>query len=160
MAMNVSGVRWVTAVLAIFSLTVALLFGAASSASAAVDKGTDVAATANKYVGSPYKHGGTTPKGFDASGFTQYVYKNAAVKMTIPRTSADQHKTGKSVSRSQLKAGDLVFYATGTKGKVSFVGIYNKNGTFIGATSKDVKVVKMDDKYWKDRYIGAKRIIK
>lgn len=158
--MNVSCVRWVTTVLAIFSLALALLFGSASSASAAVDKGTDVATTANQYVGSPYKYGGTTPKGFDTSGFTQYVYKNATVKMTIPRTSADQYKTGKSVSRGQLKAGDLVFYATGKKGKVSFVGIYNKNGTFIGATSKGVKVVEMNDKYWKDRYIGAKRIIK
>lgn len=160
MVMNVSCVRWVTTVLAIFSLALALLFSSASSASAAVDKGTDIATTANQYVGSPYKYGGTTPKGFDASGFTQYVYKNAAVKMTIPRTSADQYKTGKSVSQGQLKAGDLVFYATGKKGTVSFVGIYNKNGTFIGATSKGVKVVKMNDKYWKGQYIGAKRIIK
>ena len=48
----------------------------------------------------------------------------------------------------------------GKKGIVSFVGIYNGNGKFTGATSKGVKVVKMSDKYWKERYIGAKRVIK
>lgn len=158
--MTLSGVRWVAASLAILSLMVAFMFGPASNAFAAVNSGADVAVTANKYVGSPYKYGGTTPKGFDASGFTQYVYKSASTKMTIPRTSADQYKTGKAVKKSELKAGDLVFYATGTKGKVSFVAVYNKNGTFIGATSKGVKVIKMSDKYWNDRYIGAKRIIK
>lgn len=160
MVINVSGVRWVAAAFAILSLAVAFMFGPVSNASAATNKGEDVAAVANKYVGSPYKHGGTTPKGFDASGFTQYVYKNAATKMTIPRTSADQYKTGNPVKKSELKAGDLVFYATGTKREVSFAAIYNKNGTFIGATSKGVKVVKMSDKYWNDRYVGAKRIIK
>ncbi|WP_050183591.1 C40 family peptidase [Domibacillus robiginosus] len=157
--MNVSKIRW-TAVFVILSLLAVLVFGSGSSASATVNYGQEVASVANKYVGSPYKYGGTTPKGFDASGFTQFVYKNAATKMTIPRTSADQYKKGKSISRSQLQPGDLVFYATGTKGKVSFVAIYNKNGTFIGATSKGVKVVKMSDTYWKDRYIGAKRLIK
>ncbi|MGG0288976.1 C40 family peptidase [Peribacillus butanolivorans] len=111
-------------------------------------------------MGSPYKWGGTTPKGFDASGLTQYVYKNAATKMKIPRTSTEQYKIGKVVKQKDLKTGDLVFYATGHKGKVSFVGIYNGNGTFVGTTTKGVKVVKMSDKYWKERYIGAKRIIK
>ena len=80
--------------------------------------------------------------------------------MTIPRTSASQYEIGKAVKQNELKQGDLVFYATGKKGKVSFVGIYNGDGTFTGVTSKGVKVVKMSDKYWKERYIGAKRIIK
>ena len=80
--------------------------------------------------------------------------------MTIPRTSASQYKIGKAVKQNELKQGDLVFYATGQKGKVSFVGIYNGNGKFTGVTSKGVKVVKMSDKYWKERYIGAKRVIK
>ena len=81
--------------------------------------------------------------------------------MTIPRTSAEQYKQGKAVKQKELKQGDLVFsYATGKKGKVSFVAIYNGDDTFTGVTTKGVKIVKMSDKYWKDRYIGAKRIIK
>ncbi|WP_046175938.1 C40 family peptidase [Domibacillus indicus] len=158
--MNLSGVKWAAAAFAILSLAAAFLFGPVSNASASINYGEEAAATAGRYVGTPYKYGGTTPKGFDASGFTQYVYKTASAKMAIPRTSTEQYKIGKAVSKKELKAGDLVFYATGVKGKVSFVGIYDKNGTFIGATSKGVKAVKMSDKYWQDRYIGAKRIIK
>lgn len=160
MSISLSVPKWLLTVLSILSLVVAFNFSTVSNASATINYGEEVAGVANDYVGSPYKYGGTTPKGFDASGFTQYVYKNAATKLAIPRTSAAQYKVGKFVKQSALQRGDLVFYATGAKGKVSFVGIYNGNGTFIGATSKGVKVVKMSDKYWKDRYIGAKRVIK
>ncbi|NNU94533.1 NlpC/P60 family protein [Geobacillus sp. NFOSA3] len=159
MNINLSVPKWLLTVLSILSLAAAFIFGTVSNALATINYGEEVAAVAESYIGSPYKYGGTTPKGFDASGFTQYVYKNAATKMSIPRTSAAQHKIGKVVKQNELQKGDLVFYATGAKGKVSFVGIYNGNGTFIGATSKGVKVVKMSDKYWKDRYIGAKRVI-
>ncbi|MFY3790885.1 C40 family peptidase [Ureibacillus sp. MALMAid1270] len=144
-------------VLALFAL---LLFSQAPKASASINYGEEVSEVAKRYVGNPFKWGGTTPKGFDASGFTQYIYKNAATKMNIPRTSALQYKTGTSVKQSELKQGDLVFYATGEKGKVSFVGIYNGDGTFTGVTMSGVKIVKMSDKYWKERYVGAKRIIK
>jgi murein DD-endopeptidase len=160
MSISLSVSKWLLTVLSILSLAAAFIFGTASNASATINYGEEVAAVAKDYVGSPYKYGGTTPKGFDASGFTQYVYKNAATKMSIPRTSAEQYKIGKFVKQNELQQGDLVFYTTGAKGKVSFVGIYYGNGTFIGATSKGVKVVKMSDKYWKDRYIGARRVIK
>jgi murein DD-endopeptidase len=160
MSISLSTSKWLLSVLSILSLAAAFIFGTASNATATINYGEEIAAVAKDYVGSPYKYGGTTPKGFDASGFTQYVYKNAATKMSIPRTSAEQYKIGKFVKQNELQQGDLVFYATGAKGKVSFVGIYYGNGTFIGATSKGVKVVKMSDKYWKDRYIGAKRVIK
>lgn len=159
MSVSLPSSGWVVKVLAVLSIVVAFVFGA-SNASATINYGEEAAAVAETYVGSPYKYGGTTPKGFDASGFTQYVYKTAATKMTIPRTSAQQHKIGKAVKQSELKLGDLVFYATSSKKKVSFVGIYNGNGTFVGATSKGVKVVKMSDKYWKERYVGAKRVVK
>lgn len=152
--------KWVTTVLAILALLATFIFGQATNASASINYGEEVSAVAERYVKAPYKWGGTTPKGFDASGFTQYVYKNAATKMAIPRTSASQYKLGKAIKQSELKQGDLVFYATEKKGTVSFVGIYKGNGTFIGTTLKGVTVIKMSDKYWKDRYIGAKRIIK
>ena len=159
MNMSLPFPKWGVLVLSILAL-LGFIFGQAANASASINYGEEVSEEAKRYVGDPYKWGGTTPKGFDASGFTQYVYKTAATKMTIPRTSASQYKIGKAVKQNELKQGDLVFYATGQKGKVSFVGIYNGNGKFTGVTSKGVKVVKMSDKYWKERYIGAKRVIK
>lgn len=159
MNMSLPFPKWGVLVLSILAL-LGFIFGQAANASASINYGEEVSEEAKRYVGDPYKWGGTTPKGFDASGFTQYIYKTAATKMTIPRTSASQYKIGKAVKQNELKQGDLVFYATGQEGKVSFVGIYNGNGKFTGVTSKGVKVVKMSDKYWKERYIGAKRVIK
>jgi len=141
------------------SVAVSVFIGSMSNANATIDYGDEVAAVAHDYVGTPYKYGGTAPKGFDASGFTQYVFKNSASNITIPRTCSSQFKIGKVVNQASLNIGDLVFYATGTNHKESFVGIYNGDGTFIGSTSKGVKVINMNDKYWKDRYVGAKRII-
>lgn len=160
MSMTLRFPKWGVTVLSILALFTTLIFGPTSNASASINYGEEVSEVAKRYVGAPYKWGGTTPKGFDASGFTHYVYKTAATKMTLPRTSASQYKMGKVVKQNELKQGDLVFYATGQKTKVSFVGIYNGNGKFTGATSKGVKVVKMSDKYWKERYVGAKRVIK
>jgi len=160
MSLSLQFPKWAVTVGAIFVLLATMIFGLASSASASINYGEEVSATAQRYVDAPYKWGGTTPKGFDASGFTQYIYKNAATNLKIPRTSAEQYKIGKSVKKNELQQGDLVFYATGQKGKVSFVGIYNGDGTFTGVTTKGVKIVKMSDQYWKDRYVGAKRVIK
>jgi cell wall-associated NlpC family hydrolase len=146
----------VTAVVAAFML----LFGALFSppAEAAQSKGQQVASYGLKYKGTPFKWGGTTTKGFDASGFTQYVYKNS-VKVNLPRTSATQYKVGQSVKLNQLQPGDLVFYNTTGK-TVSFVAIYIGNQQFIGATSDGVKIQSMKSSYWKNRYVGAQRIVK
>ena len=152
--------KWALTVVSILALFATFTFGQATNAKASINYGEEVSQVAKRYVDTPYKWGGTTPKGFDASGFTQYVYKKAATKISIPRTSASQYKEGTSVKQNKLKQGDLVFYATEKKGKVSFVAIYNGDGTFTGVTVDGVKVVKMNGKYWKDRYIGAKRIIK
>ncbi|WP_285768750.1 C40 family peptidase [Peribacillus sp. SI8-4] len=138
--------KWLAASVLFMALLVAFVLSPAN-ASASINYGDEVAAMAKMQVGSSYKYGGTTPKGFDASGLSQYVYKNAATELKIPRTSSDQYKTGRAVQQKDLQAGDLVFYATGKKGQVSFVGIYYGKGTFIGATSKGVKEVKMIDKY-------------
>lgn len=153
--------RIFVAIAAMIAFAAAFLFSPFSQASASISYDQEVVAVAELHEGAKFKMGGTTPKGFDASGYTQYVYKTAATKIKLPRTSADQYKVGKSITLKNLQQGDLVFYATGAKkGKVSFVAIYSGNGKFIGATSKGVKAVKMSDKYWKDRYVGAKRVIK
>lgn len=144
----------------ILTIVAVFLFAPLTQASASINYGEEVAALAQDYEGATFKMGGTTPKGFDASGFTQYIYKNAATEMKLPRTSLGQYKTGKFVESNQLEQGDLVFYATGDKkGEITFVAIYLGDGEFIGATSKGVKIVKMSDKYWTDRYVGAKRMI-
>ncbi|KIL74515.1 NLP/P60 family protein [Bacillus badius] len=160
MNMSLSVSRWTVAVCTVFSLAFFWLFGPVNQASATINYGEEAAAKAELLIGAPYKYGGISPKGFDAGGFTQYVYKEAATQMNIPRTSAAQYQKGKAVKQKDLQFGDLVFYATGKKGKVSFVAIYTGKGTFVGATSKGVKKVKMSSHYWKERYIGAKRLIK
>lgn len=84
---------------------------------------------AEKFLGTPYVYGGSTPSGFDCSGFTTYVFRNA-LGISLPRTSSEQSQTYTRVnSISELKAGDLVFFGNGSK--VNHVGIYVGEGEFI-----------------------------
>lgn len=116
-----------------------------------------VVATAKKYLGVPYKFGGDTPKGFDCSGYLQYIFAQNGMK--IPRTADEQYKIGTSLSQSQLKTGDLVFFTTYEKGP-SHCGLYLGDGKFIHASSsKGIHIDELSDAYWKPRYIGAKRIL-
>ncbi|MBM7700667.1 C40 family peptidase [Kurthia huakuii] len=105
-----------------------------------------------KFLGVPYVWGGSTPSGFDCSGFTSYVYKHAAGK-TIPRTSAAQYVASKKISKSQLKKGDLVFFNTSGRG-VSHVSIYAGNNKLIHAAGKSVKYSNLYDGYWDKRIVG------
>lgn len=84
--------------------------------------GSAIIEIAARYVGTPYVYGGTTPDGFDCSGFTAYVY--AQVGITLPRTSADQRYAGVEVSRDQAQPGDLVW-------SPGHVGIYAGGNTMI-----------------------------
>ncbi|MGE6258286.1 C40 family peptidase [Heyndrickxia sporothermodurans] len=141
-------------------LLIAFIFSpfSASAQAAKVSKGDQITKYALNLQGKPFKYGGNTPKGFDASGFTQYVYKNS-VKVSLPRTVADQNKKGETIAQKNLQAGDLIFFKTENK-KVSFVGIYVGKQKFIAATSKGVKVQSLSTKYWKNAYYTSKRIVK
>lgn len=113
--------------------------------------------TVKELYGVPYKASGTSTRGFDCSGFTQYVFQKLGVK--IPHSSAAQYQLGKAVARNQLQPGDLVFFKTNGH-SVSHVGIYIGNNTFVHSES-GVGVVKTkltDPYYWSKRYVGAKRI--
>lgn len=145
------------AVVTALALLFSSMFGLSAEA-ASQTKGEKAAAYALELKGKPYKYGGTSTKGFDASGFTQYVYAKS-LKVNLARTSAEQYKMGQSVKLKDLKAGDLVFYKTNGK-TVSFAGIYIGKKQFIGATSNGVRVQSMDLAYWKTKYVGAKRIVK
>ena len=106
-------------------------------------------------VGVPYLWGGTSRSGFDCSGFTQYVFEGSGIN--LPRISFEQYKEGSSVSRDQLQAGDLVFFATYEPG-ASHVGIYIGGEQFVDAASKGVVISDLRWNYYKDRYIGARRV--
>ena len=122
------------------------------------DKVASVIATAKKYIGTPYKFGGTTPKAFDCSGYLQYVFKEHG--MAVPRTADEQFKLGKSARTSELEAGDLVFFETYEAG-ASHCGIYLGDGKFIHAsTSKGVRIDELAGDYWKTHFYGAKHIVR
>lgn len=108
-------------------------------------------------IGVSYKSGGTTAKGFDCSGFTSYVFKKLG--LTLPRSSVSQYKVGTAVPKSQLKAGDLVFFNTSGRG-VSHVGIYIGGGKFAhSSSSRGVTITAINSSYFGKRYIGAKRVM-
>ncbi|MGQ7296615.1 C40 family peptidase [Quadrisphaera sp. KR29] len=117
--------RTLTRLVAGLALSGGLVAGAALPANAApVLNSGAVLATASQYIGTPYRYGGTSPSGFDCSGYTQHVYAKNGI--SIPRTADAQLKASSRVSASQARPGDLVFFVRG--GRAYHVGIYTGNG--------------------------------
>lgn len=117
-------------------------------------KGEQAVDIIKSYLGIPYVWGGTSPSGFDCSGLVQYTYKQLGVN--ISRTSYTQVNDGRKIDKSELKSGDLVFFAR--HGDVHHVGMYIGNGKFIHApqTGDVVKISNLSDR---SDYYTARRIV-
>ena len=114
---------------------------------------------AKKWLGTKYKYGGHSKDGTDCSGFVMEVYL-LVYDIKLPRTSRDQQAFCKKIKKSELKIGDLVFFATTkNKNKVSHVGIYIGDGEFIhSSSSKGVVISKMSQNYYERTYHSSGRV--
>ncbi len=121
-----------------------------------------VEARARGQIGSGYSYGGSSPGGFDCSGFTRWVF--AGHGASLPHSSQAQFDMGtragfkRVYKRQNLKEGDLVFHKT-TSARVGHAGIYVGGGKFISATSSSgVQVRSLYDSYWGPRWVAATRV--
>ena len=118
---------------------------------------------AQKYIGSKYKYGGTSPKGFDCSGFVSYVYKK--VDINLPRSSSVQAQKGTKITQGAAKAGDLLFFKIDKKGKTSHVAMVvsnDENGMEIihSTTSRGVMQENIgNSKYWQEKLLYGRRYL-
>ncbi|MGE3277016.1 MAG: C40 family peptidase [Vicinamibacterales bacterium] len=116
-----------------------------------------ITSTALALRGAPYRNGGDSPRGFDCSGFVQYVFGQNG--LALPRQVHDQFRVGESVNASALEPGDLVFFSTVAPG-ASHVGIALGGDQFVHAPSSNgvVRVEALSTSYWAKRFVGAKRV--
>lgn len=107
--------------------------------------------------GTPYRNGGSDPRGFDCSGFTQYVFNS--VGTALPRETRDQFLVGHDVPQGQQQPGDLIFFTTTTPG-ASHVGISLGGDAFVHAPSSRgvVRVEYLTLPYWSRRLVGIRRV--
>jgi len=117
---------------------------------------------AKYFKGGKYVWGGTTPKGFDCSGYVQYLYSKHNIN--LPRTAWAQSKRGQKIEKQNLKKGDLLFFLTDKKRgiPVTHVGIYIGNGQFIHAASKKKGIIisPVHYGYYAGKFVSAKRVLK
>lgn len=120
--------------------------------------GGSVVSAAMKHLGARYVFGGTSPAGFDCSGFVWYVHK--ALGKPVSRGLWGQLNGGPRIALSALQPGDTVFFANTYMPGLSHAGIYIGGGRFIHASdeSSGVKISSLSDSYWGPRYIGASRL--
>lgn len=121
------------------------------------DMGAIAARTAERFVGIPYRWGGdNVVEGMDCSGFVRAVYNLCG--LSIPRTSYDQFKTGDSVTKDNLRDGDLVFFGSSSD-KINHVGIYVGGGKFVHAPRRgeEIRVSTVNENYFEKRFVGARR---
>lgn len=113
-------------------------------------------------IGTRYRTGGSTESGFDCSGFIGYLFREEA-GVTLPRSTREMiNVKAPLVARNNLKPGDLLFFSTRGRGRVSHAGIYLGDDQFIHSSSHrsgGVRIDSLDDTYWKKTFIEAKRAL-
>ena len=114
-----------------------------------------VVSVAKKYLGTRYVYGGSSPSGFDCSGFVSYVFSKSGKSMGR-QTAASFYKKATKVSNP--KVGDLVFFSNTSKKGISHVGIYIGNGKMINASGSKVNISAIHSGYWKSKFTGYGRI--
>jgi cell wall-associated NlpC family hydrolase len=120
----------------------------------------DVVVNALALLGTPYRDGGDSPAaGFDCSGLVRYVFAQA-LKYDLPRRAEEMERAGARVARSDLQPGDLLFFNT-LQRSFSHVAIYVGDGRFVHAPAKggSIRLELLDDRYWRARFDGARRIV-
>ncbi len=136
--------------------------GVRTTRSAGSGKGSDVVAYGKQFIGTPYVWGGTNLRtGVDCSGFVYSVYKNFGI--TLNRSSASMASNGVEVSKSNLQAGDLVFFNAGGNTRISHVGIYCGDGTYVHSTDgkgNGVTVTNLNSGYSANTYVTARRVLR
>lgn len=120
--------------------------------------GKGILATAMKYLGRPYRFGGTSPAGFDCSGFVYKVMGELGKR--LPRLGRDMLQAGTPVSRENLKPGDVIFFKNTYRRGISHVGIYIGGDKFIHASSAGgaVIITPLSKSYYAKRFCGARRM--
>jgi murein DD-endopeptidase len=115
-----------------------------------------VVRTVRHEVGTPYRYGGATPRGFDCSGLVHYAYRRAGIK--VPRTTGELLRHAHRVPLSKLQPGDVLFFRVDPP-KISHVGIYIGHGRFVHAPSsgKQVSYASLNDGYWSRHVVSAGR---
>jgi len=121
-------------------------------------KGMQISAMAQRFLNVPYAWAGSSPSGFDCSGFTYYLFTKQGI--SLPRMADEQFEVGQRVAKQDLSPGDLVFFETYEVGP-SHVGVYVGDGQFIHASSGagEVTMTPLSKPYYMDRYLGARRLI-
>lgn len=118
---------------------------------------------AKDFIGTPYKWGGNSNTGIDCSGLIYQSFK--AIGQEVPRTTQELIRLGRKLNPNRLKPGDLVFFKTiKSKAKATHVGIitnHSKNKTLFihSGTSTGVTISKLQDRYWKKRFVFARRLL-
>jgi murein DD-endopeptidase len=124
-----------------------------------LSQGRSIVSEASKYMGIPYRWGGTSPQtGFDCSGFVQFIFRHT-LNIKLPRMPVDMSRLGLRVNREELAPGDLVFFNT-RGGKFTHVGIYVNDSQFIHSPMPGTRVTvsRMDSAYYRHRFTYAVRI--
>lgn len=130
-----------------------------SSSSSSSSAGERIVSKAKEYLGVPYVYGGTSPSGFDCSGFVYYVYRQCGYSIT--RTATTQNRDGYQVSRSNLQPGDIIIFYNSAKTAIGHSAIYIGNGQFIHASSSGgrVMITNLSSTYYDTHFYSARRIV-